>query len=363
MLQKLLGLQLQHKIACFIILLAVIWITIGVFRKNDVHHNDINDIINTSNNGVANVQIVNSHAQEKVVYLSLMAEVEAFRSVNIMPEVSGKVLDILVRDGDYVQKGDILVKVEKYEKLAQLKQAQALLKQRELEYKASQSLNESGYRSEINDALSFAALESARADVKKAEINLDNTDIKAPFAGFIDKINVQTGGLVSNSSGLPIVQLVDFAKIKIVTYVPEKYISRLKVGDMCSISMIKDKEIEVPIVFISKVINRHTRTYRVEMLLDNSDTKILVEGAVYSIKVPVGKYQAHKISSSALDLQNNGDLGIKIIVDNKVKFIPVEIIDTEYNGDVWVSNIPDTLDIITLGHEYVLDNAYIKYVS
>ena len=114
--------------------------------------------------------------------------------------------------------------------------------------------------------------------------------------------------------------------------------------------------------FISKIVNRHTRTYRIEMVLDNNDTKILVEGAAYSIKVPIGKYQAHRISSSALDLQNNGDLGIKIVVDNKVKFIPIEIIDTEYNGDVWVSSVPNTIDLITLGHEYVTDNAYINNV-
>ncbi|QGR02577.1 efflux RND transporter periplasmic adaptor subunit [Ehrlichia ruminantium] len=361
MLQKLLNLKLQHKIAILILLLAIIWMVIGGLKKDNHPQNDT--AVNTSNDNLTNVKVVESHAQEKIVYLPLMGEIEAFRSVNIMPEVDGRVLDVLVKDGDYVQKGDILIRVEKYEKLEQLKQAQALLRQRELEYKASQSLNESGYRSEINDALSFAALESARADAKKAEINLDNTDIKTPFSGFIDKINVQVGSLVSHSAGLPIVQVVDFAKIKIITYVPEKYVEKLKVGDICNVSIAEGKVIKVPIVFISKVINRNTRTYRVEMLWDNNDTKILNQGAMYSVKVPIGKYQAHKISASALGLQNNGDLGIKVIVNDKVKFIPVEVIDTEYNGDVWVSNIPKTVNLITLGHEYVTDNASIKRVS
>ena len=112
MLQKLLNLKLQHKVAFFILLLAITWFTIGVFRKNGNHQDEI---VNTFNDNFANVQIVGSRAQEKVVYLPLIAEVEAFRSVNIMPEITGKVLDVLVKDGDYVQNGDILVKIEKYE--------------------------------------------------------------------------------------------------------------------------------------------------------------------------------------------------------------------------------------------------------
>ncbi|MGN7618496.1 MAG: efflux RND transporter periplasmic adaptor subunit [Ehrlichia sp.] len=349
---------MQYKIAFFLLLLAVVWIGSGRFRSN----NEGGDI-NASDNGSLNVQVIESSAQEKVVYLSLMGEVEAFRSVNVIPEVNGKVLDVLVKDGDYIREGDVLVKVERYDKVEQLNQAKALLKQRELEYKASQALNEHGYRSEINDTLSFSALEAARADLKRAQISLDSTDIKAPFSGFVDKINVQIGELISSNSGLRIVQIVDFDKVRIVTHVPEKYLDKLKLGSVCKVLVTKNKEVDVPVVFISKIINRNTRTYRIEMVLNNNDLKILTQGAMYSVRVPVGRYSAHKISSSVLDLRDNGDLGIKIVVDNKVKFIPVEIVDHEHSGNVWVVNAPDNIKLITLGHEYVKDNAYIGGVS
>ncbi|AHC39296.1 efflux RND transporter periplasmic adaptor subunit [Ehrlichia muris] len=358
MLRSLLGLKLEYKVAFFILLLSIVWVSSGIFKKHDQQIEQ-----NVFHNYPVNIKVVESNAQDRVVYLSLIGEVEAFRYVNIMPEVSGRVSDVLVKDGDYVTEGNILVKIEKYEKEEQLKQAKALLKQRELEYKASQSLNEHGYRSEVNDALSFTALESAKSDVKKAQINLSNTEIKAPFSGFVDKINVQIGGLVFPGSGLSIVQLVNFDKIRVITYVPEKYFNRLKLGDICKILIAQNEEIDAPIVFISKIINRNTRTYRVEMVLDNSDLKIFTQGAVYSIKIPVGNYRAHRISPSALDLQDNGDLGIKVIVDEKVKFIPVEVVDSEYNGDVWIANSPDTIKLITLGHEYVKDNTHIKHES
>ncbi|WDM84983.1 efflux RND transporter periplasmic adaptor subunit [Ehrlichia sp. JZT12] len=357
MLYRILNLKLQYKVAFFILLLAVIWISSGKFRSDNEDKE-----ISLSDNSFINVQVIESNAQEKMVYLSLMGEIEAFRSVNIIPEVSGKVLDVLVKDGDYIKGGDTLVKVEKYEKVEQLNQAKALLKQRELEYKASQSLNEHGYRSEINDTFSFTALEAARADVKRAQISLDSTEIKAPFSGFVDKINVQVGELILSNSGLPVAQIVDFDKIRIITYVPEKYLNRIKLGNICKILITKDHEIDVPIVFVSKIINRNTRTYRLEMLLNNNDLKILTQGAMYSVKVPIGKYSSHKVSSSVLDLRDNGDLGIKIIVDNKVKFVPVEIVDYEDNGNVWIINAPDTIKLITLGHEYVEDNAHIDNI-
>ena len=357
MLYRILNFKLQYKVAFFVLLLAIIWVSSGKFKSNSKH-----DQINVSDNSFINVQIIESNAQEKVVYLSLMGEVEAFRSVNIIPEVSGKVLDVLVKDGDYIKGGDILVQIEKYEKIEQLNQAKALLKQRELEYKASQSLNEHGYRSEINDTLSFTALESARADVKRAQISLDSTDIKAPFSGFVDKINVQVGQLILPNAGLPIVQVVDFDKIRIISYVPEKYLNKLKLGDTCKILLTEGREIDVPIVFISKIINRNTRTYRIEMMLNNDNLKILTQGAMYSVKVPIGRYRAHRVSSSVLDLEDDGNLGIKVVVDNKVKFIPVEVVDYEYNGDVWITNAPDTIKLITLGHQYVKDSTYIKGV-
>ncbi|AHX04300.1 efflux RND transporter periplasmic adaptor subunit [Ehrlichia japonica] len=357
MLHRLLRLKLEYKVAFFILLLAIIWVNSRIFKKYDQQIEQ--DVFH---NRPVNIKVVESNAQDRVVYLSLIGEVEAFRYVNIMPEVAGKVSDVLVKDGDYVTEGNILVKIEKYEKQEQLEQAKALLKQRELEYKASQSLNEHGYRSEINDALSFTALESAKADVKKAQINLYNTEIKAPFSGFVDKMNVQIGDLVF-AGGSSIVQLVNFDKIRVITYVPEKYLNRLKVGDICKILIAQNEEIYAPIVFISKIINRNTRTYRVEMILDNDDLKIFTQGAVYSIKIPVGNYRAHRISPSALDLQDNGDLGIKVIVDEKVKFIPVEVIDSEYNGDIWITNSPDTIKLITLGHEYVKDNTHIEHKS
>ncbi|ABD44718.1 efflux transporter, RND family, MFP subunit [Ehrlichia chaffeensis str. Heartland] len=355
MLHKLLRVKLQYKIAFVILLLAIVWISSGVLKKYNQQKEEGVVIHDNS----PNIKVVESNAQDRVVYLSLTGEVEAFRYVNIVPEVAGKVSDVLVKDGEYVTEGNILVKIEKYEKEEQLKQTKALLKQRELEYKASQSLNEHGYRSEINDALSFAALESARADVKKAQISLESTEIKAPFSGFVDKVNVQVGELVSASSGLSVLQLVNFDKIRVVTYVPEKYLSKLKLGDVCKVLIAKNEEVDAPIVFISKIINRSTRTYRIEMVLDNNDLKIFTQGAVYSVKVPIGSYRAHRISPSALDLQDDGDLGIKVIVDKRVKFIPVEVIDSEDNGDVWVANSPDTIQLITLGHEYVKDNAYI----
>ena len=355
MLHRLLRLKLEYKVAFFILLLAIIWVNSRIFKKYDQQIEQ--DVFY---NPPVNIKVVESSAQDRIVYLSLIGEVEAFRYVNIMPEADGKVSDVLVKDGDYVTEGAVLVKIEKYEKKEQLKQAKALLRQRELEYKASQSLNEHGYRSEINDALSFTALESARADVKKAQINLDNTEVKAPFSGFIDKMNVQIGESVFAGSGLSIVQLVNFDKIRVITYVPEKYLNRLKLGDICKILIAQNQEIYAPIAFISKIINRNTRTYRVEMILDNNDLKIFTQGAVYSIKIPVGNYRAHRIPPSALDLQDNGDLGIKVVVDEKVKFIPVEVVDSEYNGDIWVANSPDNIKLITLGHEYVKDNMYIN---
>ena len=72
------------------------------------------------------------------------------------------------------------------------------------------------------------------------------------------------------------------------------------------------------------------------------------------MRVPLNKVKAHLIPSYLLSLNDEGELGIKIVENDVVKFLLIEIIEDGLDG-LWVSGLPDEVTIITVGQEYVIN--------
>ena len=72
------------------------------------------------------------------------------------------------------------------------------------------------------------------------------------------------------------------------------------------------------------------------------------------MRVPLNKVKAHLIPSYLLSLNDEGELGIKIVENDVVKFLLIQIIEDGLDG-LWVSGLPDKVTIITVGQEYVIN--------
>ncbi|MCH8188922.1 MAG: hypothetical protein IIB66_09540, partial [Proteobacteria bacterium] len=72
---------------------------------------------------------------------------------------------------------------------------------------------------------------------------------------------------------------------------------------------------------------------------------------------------AHLLSPAALTLNDEGVLGVRIVVPgNTVRFVPVKIIDDTADG-IWLSGLPSVADLITVGHEFVRDGDRVRTSS
>jgi hypothetical protein len=94
---------------------------------------------------------------------------------------------IMVNDGDKVKEGEIICKQSVDARQAKLDEANALMKQKELEWQASKTLVEKGYRSQTQLAASSASYDASKALVKQMEQELDNINIRAPFDGIFNE--------------------------------------------------------------------------------------------------------------------------------------------------------------------------------
>ncbi|MDM8335601.1 efflux RND transporter periplasmic adaptor subunit [Wolbachia pipientis] len=328
------------------ITLVLLFFVKSVFLKKDqaIHNGNATDSFS--------VKIQEYRPQSRTVYLKFSGTVNPLRRASLISEVSGKVAAIYLSDGKKVKKNDIVLKIEDFGRTEQVEKVRALLKQREIEYNSSAKLSKKGYRAQMQVEAAFAALQSAKADLKKLELDLENTAIKSPIDGCIDKINVNEGDFVN--AGQKIADIVNFDQVLVVLYVSESEINKIELGSTAQINLLDGRELEGEVSFISKIAEPKTGSYGVEVKVINNEI-ISLQGLTASISLASGEKFAYKIPSSAMSLSDEGILGIKIVDDNNhVVFTPIEIVDYESDG-VWIvaNNEDKPIKLIALGHLFV----------
>lgn len=118
--------------------------------------------------------------------------------------------------------------------------------------------------------------------------------------------------------------------------------------------LIDGSEVSGTVSFVGRSADEQTRTFRVELLVDNADLK-LRDGQTAEIVISTDGRKAHLLPQSALTLDNDGTLGVRLVTaDNTAQFQPVSILRDTQEG-VWLGGLPDQADVILLGQEYVTD--------
>ena len=113
--------------------------------------------------------------------------------------------------------------------------------------------------------------------------------------------------------------------------------------------------------FISPTADPATRTFRVEIEAPNPDGAIR-DGITAEIRLATGSAPAHRLSPAVLTLDDRGVLGVRTVGPGEiVRFMPVSIL-AEGSDGVWVSGLPETVEVITVGQEYVKDGERVRVV-
>jgi biotin carboxyl carrier protein len=180
-------------------------------------------------------------------------------------------------------------------------------------------------------------------------IELNRTEVKAPFDGYIEDI-VKPGNLLER--GQLCATIIELDPITFIAEVPENSIKDVREGQKVNISLVTGDNIQGKLTFVSKSASVATRTFRVEAEIANP-SGIVRDGISGTMVIDTDPVLAHKISPSILLLADNGELGIKTVnSENMVEFFPVQIIQDTEEG-IWVAGLPDFSNIIVLGQGFV----------
>lgn len=299
---------------------------------------------------VMDVRVKNIESENITREVIFQGQIEPWKIVRVAAETVGVVSKIVMEKGQRVKAGEVLLELNLDERETSRREAQAFLDLRQTEYEGVLKLHKDGLQSKTQLAVAQAQLEAARAVAQKIEMDIRHTRISAPFAGVINDRFVAIGDYLDR--GNPAMVLVDDSRLLAVGYVSQQNIQYVHQDLPARIKLLSGESLKGEVSFVSVTAEAATRGFRVEIEIDNKQLKIAA-GVSGEIFIPVENIIGHLLSPALLALNDSGELGIKVVdKSSQVVFHPVTIIRTSQKG-VWVTGLPDTVQVITLGQGFV----------
>lgn len=335
-----------HFAALALLLGVIVWILAGQFKDKEPFENTRPLAIDS---GLQRVQAEHLQGQLMQRDVSFSAFTAANRSVEVRTEVAGKVVSILKEKGSRVNKGDIIIELDKRSRPERVEQAKANLEQRQIETNSTQKLAERGLANDSQLALAKTALANAKAEYTQAKIQLDGTVIRAPFDGILDQQYVEVGDFIRDNT--PVVKVIDPSPWLVKGQVAEREVADIHLGDAAWAKLGSGKQVRGHIRFIAAEADARTRTFAVEM--EVSDSNFLGAGLTATLNVPQAETSAYYVSPALLVLSDDGRLGLKgLNSKNQVIFLPIELLKADDKG-MWVYGPESGSVIITVGQGFV----------
>ena len=221
--------------------------------------------------GVTKVVTAQVDLQPLVEEIQALGTARANESVEIQPRVASLIEEIRFEEGQLVNKGDLLVVLERSEIVAGLALAEANLAESESLYNRNQSLSDTQAISVSNLETLFAEVQTDRALVEAAKARFANTEIRAPFSGRIGLRRVSPGSFVNTST--VIATLDDISTIKLDFTVPETFINVVSENmDIRASSIVfPDRVFEGTVTSVDTRLDPVSRSVQVRALLPNED--------------------------------------------------------------------------------------------
>ena len=190
-------------------------------------------------------------------------------------------------------------------------------------------------------------------------VELNRTEVKSPFSGYIESV-VKPGNFIER--GQVCATIIQLDPIIFVAEVPEISIAKVKVGQNVDINLITGQKVSGILSFVSKSASPATKTFRVEVEIQNKDG-LIKDGLTADLIIKTDKVKAHNISPSILILDDDGNLGVRITnSENIVEFYEIEIVQDSPEG-LRATGIPEGSNIIIQGQGFVEEGQLVQITT
>ena len=324
-------------------------------------------------------------------FLTVVGNLIGEQTVDIAPRTGGRLLDVNVKLGDRVRRGQVLAKVEDREIVEQVRQAEASqevskatirqreadLKVAELNFERSKNLYQRQLlaKQALDDAESRYMAAVAQFDLSKAQlmqndsrlqelrINLQNTQVVSPVDGFVGKRSVDPGAMVNTNTA--IASVVDISKMRLVANVVEKDLRMVSAGDtaVVEVDAYPGEKFNGKIARVSPVLDPSTRTAAMEVEIPNGDYR-LKPGMYARINLTIEEHDKALVmpKTAIVDYQNQRGVWVPN-ESERAMFVPLKLgIENSEQIEV-VGGMEEGARFVNVGAAAVRNNDQLLYAG
>ncbi|QDP00158.1 efflux RND transporter periplasmic adaptor subunit [Thalassotalea sp. PS06] len=343
-----------YIIAIVISVVLILWLASGfIFKTSSDEEPGVEEL------PLPQVKVETFQSQPIINTIQLYGRTEPDRIVTLRAQVKGAITEVFAERGSYVNKGDVIAKIALNDLPAKLEHYQTLLKQRRIDYYGTKKLFSGGFQGESALAQKLSDVTDAKALLAQTETDIENTTVVAPFSGVLNERMVEVGDYLS--PGDEIAMIADLDPLVIRAHLTENQIVRVRERQSANIHLLAHRDLTGTLRYLASVANEQTNTFKAEIAIANPNYRYRA-GISSEVELPLQEVNAIKVSPAILTLDEVGNIGVKTVEDDIVKFTPIQMVKSEQDG-VWLTGLDDTVQIITLGQGFVRPGDKVQAVT
>ena len=351
-----------HRIAAFLVLAAATaWVATGEFSAvgsaQDHKDEDRSADVATADTPAApstlrTVAVITPAIIDHARRIRLSGTTAADKRAVLAARADGVINAIALEKGTNVAEGVVVMTLEGPETLAQAQIAEIALAQRERELEVAEKLFSGGNTPEIQLISARSDRDAAKAELNRARAAVDRLELKAPFAGIVEAVEVELGEWVQ--TGAPVATILSLNPIVVRAEVSEIDVGSVAAGSTAGVRLVNGKVMAGTVRLVAREASAETRTFPVEILLPNPDSAI-PSGMTAEVEILAAPVAAIMVPRSVITLSDAGEIGLRgVDAGDVARFVPVTILDDTAAGLV-VTGVPEGLRIIVAGQDLVGD--------
>jgi len=290
--------------------------------------------------------------------------IQAERQVTVHAETTGRLVELRVEEGDTIEPGKRIARIQADAQAAGLDRAHTQLEQARRDLETVERLFERKVASQ--DELERARLlyDNATLDVRDRRRDVGNAVVTAPFRGTVTERRVAEGAFVT--AGEPLLGITDFSSLVARVYLPEKQLDRVSVGQAALVSgkAVRGRQGQGTVVRIAPIVDSATGTVKVTVALpDQDETRTFLPGMYAEIRLTTDRREnVLRIPKRAV-LEEDGQRYAFVAAGERARRVTLELGLADGDWFEVLEGLAEGAEVIVAGHAGLKHDALIRRVD
>jgi multidrug efflux system membrane fusion protein len=346
-------------LAVVIVVAASLWIGSGVFGRTEQPEGAAAPAAEAPA-PLFRVAVIEPVQEKHARSITLSGRTEADDRARAVARTTGSILELNVKRGDRVEKDQVIATLSDEAREARVAEAEAMVAMRKTTLEAKLPLIKRGIVAANEQEQLQADLRAAEAALAMAEAEFERGQVRAPISGMVSDVPVAAGQALEMNA--TVAEIVSLDPMLAVVEVAERQLGGIHPGDRATVRLVTGATAEGAVRFVSPTASEGTRTYRVDVELDNAGGAI-PDGVTAEVEFKAEPVMAARVPRSALVFSAEGALSLRIVdAEGNVGSVPVQVVE-DARDEMWLAGLPAGARVIVQGQDFVKDGQKVEAVA